>query len=99
MISGLATSSPGTTVHAAQAGTTVGSVDEIYVYGINPTGTDQDFTVEFGGTGATFELVVTVPAKSIVMLIPGLPLQNGLLAKVFAPASMLINGFVNRLTA
>ena len=97
-----ATSSAGTTIHTAVAGTTAGTYDEVWLWAYNSDTVDRALTIEYGGTTAPDDnIVVTVPFKSGLMLIvPGLVLQNGDVVKAFAAATnvVVIFGYVNAMT-
>ena len=84
----VATSSAGTTIHTAVSGTS--NLDEIWLYAMNTDSSDRKLTIEYGGTTSGWTLIC-----------PGLLLQNGLVVKAFAAAAnvVVINGFVNRITA
>lgn len=96
-----ATSTPGTTVHTAIAGTT--SRDEVWLYAQNndADGETRTLTIEFGGTGAGNLLVVPVPCKAgPVLVCPGFPLRNTLVIAAFADeaSDVVLYGYVNRVT-
>ena len=88
------------TIHTTGTG---GHMDEIWLYATNHSGSDVKLTTEFGGAGSTEHWSeVTIGAEAGgVLVVPGLLLQNGLLVKAFAAAAnvVMINGFVNRITA
>jgi len=94
-----ATSTPGTLIHTAVAGTS--SLDELHLYAVNSSASAVKLTVEFGGTTSPDDLIeFTVPAEDgLYLVIPGLPLQNGLAVRAFAGSGNVINivGFVNRI--
>ena len=96
-----ATSSAGTTIHTAIAGTS--DMDEIWLYACNTDSTDRKLTIEYGGTTSSDDLTeITITAEAgWVLVCPGLLLQNSLVVKAFAAAANVvnINGFVNRITA
>jgi len=96
-----ATATPGTTIHTAVTGTT--DLDEIYLWAFNSDTVDRTLTIEWGETTAPDgNIVMTIPAKSgYILVVPGLLLQNGLLVRAFASSAnvVIINGFVNRITA
>lgn len=97
-----ATSSPGTLIHTAQAGTADGSYDEVWLWVVNNTLAAVDFVLQFGGTGSADVTAFPVPAVSGPILIaPGLPLQNSLIVRAYASnaSALVIQGFVNKLTA
>jgi hypothetical protein len=95
------TATAGTTIHTAVAGTS--DLDEIWLYASNTDGTDRKLTIEYGGVATPDDLTeVTITAEAgWVLVCPGLLLQNGLIVKAFAAAAnvIMINGYVNRITA
>lgn len=97
-----ATSTPGTTIHTAVAGTTAGTYDEIWLYAMNSNSANVLLTIEFGGTTDPDDLIqVYVPFDSgLYLIIPGLILQNGTVVKAFAATTnvIVIGGFVNTIT-
>ena len=94
-----ATSTPGTTIHTAHAT----DLDEIWLYAVNSDSTARKLTIEFGGTSAPDDLIeLTIqPESGLVLVVPGLVLTNSLVVKAFAASAnlVLINGYVNRITA
>ena len=97
----VATSSAGTTIHTAVSGTS--NMDEVWLYACNTDTSDRKLTIEYGGTTSpddTIELTISAEA-GWVLVCPGLLLQNSLVVKAFAAAAnvVLVNGFVNRITA
>ena len=94
-----ATATAGTLIHTAHAT----DIDEIYLWAVNSDTTDHKLTIEFGGVASPDDLIeVTIPAESgLVLVIPGLTLTNSLVARAFAATAdvIMINGFVNRITA
>lgn len=97
-----ATSTAGTAIHTAVAGTTAGTFDEIWLWAYNSHSADLLLTIEFGGADAPDQnICVTIPAQSgLVPVVPGLILQNGATVKAFAASANLItiSGFVNEIT-
>ena len=97
----VATATAGTTIHTAVSGTS--DMDEVWLYACNTDSTDRKLTLEFGGTTSPDDLVeVTIGAEAgWVLVCPGMLLQNSLVVKAFAAAAnvVMINGFVNRITA
>lgn len=97
-----ATSTPGTTIHTAVAGTTAGTFDEVWLWAFNSHTSTIVLTVEFGGATAPDQnIVVTLAAKSgLIPIVPGLILQNGTTVKAFADTTnkITISGFVNAIT-
>jgi hypothetical protein len=97
-----ATSTAGTAIHTAVAGTTAGTFDEIWLWAFNSHTEDVVLTIEFGGADAPDQnIVVTIPYKAgLVPVIPGFILQNGATVKAFAATTnvITITGFVNAIT-
>jgi len=94
-----ATSSTGTTIHTAAAGTT--SIDEIHLWAVNNSTLDVLLTIEHGGTGAQNEIKFLIPAQvGLVELGGKLVLQNGLLIRAYAGTTNVLNisGYVNRIS-
>lgn len=101
-ISIAATSSPGTTLHTAQAGTTDGQYDEVWLWAANVSGSACDLVLQFGGTGSSDVITIPLPAESGLLLVcPGIPLQNSKIVRGYAEVAAAVNvvGYVNRLTA
>tara|TARA_A100000172_G_scaffold60505_1_gene39976 strand:+ start:702 stop:1064 length:363 start_codon:yes stop_codon:yes gene_type:complete len=91
------------TVHTAQSGTGDNNYDEVFVYANNSSTAAILVTIEFGGTTDPDDLIeVSVPAQQGLMLIvPGLVLQNSLVIKAWASVANQVSlfGFVNKVTA
>jgi hypothetical protein len=87
------------TVHTAVAGTTTGTFDEIWVYANNTSATASKLTLEWGtATAADGNIEVTIAGEAgLVLVIPGLILQNSMVVKAFADAAnvLLLTGYVN----
>lgn len=98
-----ATSTPGTTIHTAQSGTGENNYDEIWLWATNTDTVNRKLTIEFGGTTSPDDLIeVTIPAESgLVLVIPGLILQNSLVVKAFCASANVVNilGYVNKMSA
>jgi len=98
----VATTTAGTTVHTAVAGTTAGTFDEVWLYAYNGHTASVVLTIEYGGaTVPDQNIVVSVANKSgLLLVVPGLLLQNGLVIKAFAATANVItlSGFVNTIT-
>ena len=94
-----ATATPGTTIHTAVAGAS--SKDEIWLWAVNSDTVDRKLTIEYGGVASPDDLIeVTVPAESgLLLIVPGLVLQNSLVVKAFAASAnvVMVGGFVNRI--
>lgn len=96
-----ATSSPGTTIHTAVEGTT--DIEEIWLYAVNGDTTARKLTIEWGEITApdgNIELTIA-PESGLVLIVPGLLLQNGLNVKAFCSQAdtVMIHGYVHRITA
>ena len=96
-----ATATAGTLIHTAVAGTS--SLDEIWLYAVNSSASLVKLTLEWGeATAPDGNIEQNVPAESgLMLLVPGLVLQNGLTVKAFAGTGSVITiaGYVNRATA
>lgn len=96
------TSTPGTDIHTAVAGTTPGTFDEIWIYGQNNHTTSVLVTIEFGNADAPDSNIVMtlLPSTGLQLLMPGLILQNASTVKAFASVADVISlsGFVNSVT-
>jgi hypothetical protein len=95
-----ATATAGTTIHTAIAGTS--SIDEIWLYANNTSSSGVKLTLEWGeATAPDGNIEITIPAEGtgMVLIAPGIPLQNGLVVKAFAATANVINifGYVNRI--
>jgi len=95
------TATAGTTIHTAVAGTS--DVDEIWIYAVNSQASSVKLTLEWGeATAPEGNIEVAIPGESgLILITPGLLLQNSLVVKAFASVAnvILIHGFVNRITA
>ena len=96
-----ATSTTGTTIHQAVAG--ISDWDEVWIYAVNSDTSARKLTIEWGETAAPDgNIEITIPAESgLVLVVPGLVLQNGCTITAFAAAAnvVIIHGYVNRITA
>ena len=94
-----ATTTPGTTIHTAKAGTVADTFDEVWLWAYNGHSAAVVLTIEFGGAAVPDQnIVVSVPFKSgLLLVVPGLILQNSLVVKAFAATANVItlSGFVN----
>ncbi|MCL4712167.1 MAG: hypothetical protein KJZ73_13070 [Pseudorhodoplanes sp.] len=93
------TATAGTTIHTAHAS----DLDEIWLWAINTDSSDRKLTIEFGGTSAPDDLIeMTIPAEDgPYLIVPGFLLTNSSVVRAFAASAnvVLINGYVNRITA
>jgi len=95
-----ANSGAANTIHTAVAGTS--NIDKIWLYATNTSASAVKLTVEWGETDINGNIEVTLDGEAgLVLIAPGLPLQNGLLVKAFAGTAdvITIHGFVHRITA
>ena len=77
------------------------SMDEVWIYSVNSSGSDVKLTIEWGETSTEGNIEFTVPAESgLKCIVPGLLLQNSLIVKAFAGTGsvLIVHGFVNRIT-
>lgn len=98
-----ATSTLGTTVHTTLASTSI--MDEVWLYATNTDTVQVNLTIEYGGTGASNEIKVGIPAGSgLSILLAGLILtgngSTGSTISAYASTTNKINifGYVNRMT-
>lgn len=94
-----ATATTGTTIHTAIAGTA--DWDEVWMYAVNTSSSAVKLTLEYGTTtAADGNIEQTIQGESgLVLVVPGLILQNGLAVTAFAGTAdvILIFGYVNRI--
>jgi hypothetical protein len=95
-----ATATAGTVVHTAVAGTS--SLDEIWLYAHNTSASTVKLTLEYGGTTAPndhIEINIGADGTGMILVAPGILLQNGLVVRAFAGTANVINifGYVNRI--
>lgn len=95
------TATPGVLIHTAVAGTD--AFDEIWLWAVNLDGSARTITIEWGGVTDPDHLYskgYSIPANSgLILVVPGLLLQNSLVVRVFASVTNIINitGYVNRI--
>jgi len=96
-----ATATAGTTIHTAVSGTS--NLDEIWLYAVNSSASQVKLTIEWGeATAPDGNIEITLaPEDGYALIVPGILLQNSLVVKAFASTAnvILINGYVNRITA
>jgi len=94
------TATAGDTIHTAVSGAS--SLDEVWLWAVNSSAAAVKLTLEWGeATAPDGNIEVSIAAESGLMLIaPGLLLQNSLVVKAFASSAnvVMIHGFVNRIT-
>jgi len=92
-----ATSSPGTTIHTAVAGTS--SLDEIWIYCYNSDTVSRTLVLQWGGTTSPDDdITIDIPSKSgKFLVVDGGLLQNSLVLKAYCATTnvLIIHGFVN----
>lgn len=99
MIAVAATSSPGTLLHTAVAGSN--DIDEINLYAVNTSASDVTLTLEYGGTNASDSMKYTIPGLiGFVEITTKLLLNNGSVVRAYSGSASAINigGHVNRIT-
>jgi hypothetical protein len=95
-----ATATAGTLIHTAVAGTS--SEDEIWLYAHNTSGSAVKLTLEWGGVTAPddhIEINIGAEGTGLILVAPGILLQNGLVVRAFASTANVINifGYVSRI--
>jgi len=97
----VAIATAGTLLHTAVSG--MADIDEVWLYCVNTDTVTRKLTIEFGGTTDPDDLIeIGIPAEAgLVLVCPGLVLQNSLIIGAFADAAnvLCISGYVNRITA
>jgi hypothetical protein len=95
-----ATSSAGTTIHAATSSTT--DCDVITLYAYNSSASAVNLTIQWGGTTSVDDdIKLSIPATSgLTLIAPDLVLRNSLEIKAYAGTTnvVTIHGFANRVT-
>jgi hypothetical protein len=87
----------GTIIHTAITGT--GVHDEVYMWGVNTATDSRTITITFGGTATADKIPYVIPAQDgLHQLMPGIPINNALVIRMFATTSEEVNvvGYVNR---
>jgi len=96
-----ATATAGTTIHTAASGTS--TIDEIWLYAHNTSSAVVKLTLEWGEATApdgNIEINIGAEGTGMVLVAPGIPLQNSLIVRAFAGTANVINifGYVNRIS-
>ena len=91
------------TVHTAYTTvTTAGLCDEVWLYANNTSASNVKLTIEWGtATAADGNIELTITAEAgLVLVIPGLILQNTKVIKAFAATAdvILLTGYVNQIS-
>jgi hypothetical protein len=97
----VATATAGTTIHTAVSGTA--SLDEIWLYAHNSSASTVKLTLEWGEATApdgNIEINIGAEGTGLVLVAPGLLLQNSLVVKAFAGTANVVTltGYVNRIS-
>lgn len=97
----VATATAGTLIHTAVAGTS--SLDEIWLYAHNTSASAVKLTLEWGGVASPddhIEITVGADGTGLILIAPGILLQNGLVVRAFAGTANVLNifGYVNRIS-
>jgi hypothetical protein len=97
----VATATAGTTIHTAVSGTS--SLDEIWLYAHNSSAATVKLTLEWGEATApdgNIEINIGAEGTGLVLVAPGLLLQNSLVVKAFAATANVVTltGYVNRIS-
>jgi hypothetical protein len=95
------TATAGTTIHTAVSGTS--SLDEVWLYAHNSSNAVVKLTLEWGEASAPdghIEINIGAEGTGLVLIAPGLLLQNSLVIKAFAGTAnvVTITGYVNRIS-
>jgi len=95
-----ATATAGTLIHTAIAGTS--SEDEIWLYAHNTSASIVKLTLEWGGVASPddhIEITIGAEGTGLILIAPGILLQNSLVVRAFAATANVINifGYVNRI--
>lgn len=91
------TATPGNLIHTAIAGTA--SEDNLWLYAASKHTAAVEITVEYGGVTTADQIIVSIPPKEgLILVIPGLPLNGGVVVRVFAAIANVISvvGMVHR---
>ncbi|MCX7124120.1 MAG: hypothetical protein NTV32_10765 [Gammaproteobacteria bacterium] len=95
-----ATATAGTTIHTAVSGSS--SLDEIWLYAHNSSSLTVKLTLEWGEATApngNIEINIGAEGTGLVLVAPGILLQNSLVVKAFAATANVVTltGYVNRI--
>jgi len=96
----VATATAGTTIHTAVSGTA--SFDEVWLYAHNSSAATVKLTLEWGEATApdgNIEINIGAEGTGLVLVSPGILLQNSLVIKAFAGTANVVTltGYVNRI--
>jgi len=95
------TATAGTTIHTAVSGTA--SFDEVWLYAHNSSAATVKLTLEWGEATApdgNIEINIGAEGTGLVLVSPGILLQNSLVIKAFAATANVVTltGYVNRIS-
>lgn len=95
-----ATATAGTLIHTAVTGTS--SFDEVWLYAHNTSASAVKLTLEWGEATApdgNIEINIGAEGTGLILIAPGILLQNDLVIRAFAGTANVINifGYVNRI--
>jgi len=95
-----ATATAGTLIHTAVSGTS--SLDEVWLYAHNTSSAAVKLTLEWGGVAAPddhIEINIGAEGTGLILVAPGILLQNSLVVRAFAATANVLNifGYVNRI--
>lgn len=96
------TATTGTTIHTCGTASTTTDFDEIWIYAVNTSVTTVKLTIEFGNASTDDNIEASIYGESgLVLVIPGLILQNSLVVKAFAGTAnvIILHGYVNEYRA
>lgn len=96
----VATATLGTTIHTAVSGTS--SLDEVWLYAHNSSSAAVKLTLQWGEATApngNIEINIGAEGTGLVLVAPGILLQNSLVITAFAATASVITltGYVNRI--
>jgi hypothetical protein len=94
------TATAGTLIHTAVTGTS--SLDEVWLYAHNTSSTGVKLTLEWGEATAPdghIEITIGAEGTGLILVAPGILLQNSLVIRAFASTANVLNifGYVNRI--
>ena len=91
------TATAGTLIHTATAETD--NIDEVWVWACNTNTSTVVLTIEFSSAAVDDNIKVSINPNETVLVIPGIPLRNGLTVKGFATVANKVNcfGFINKI--
>ena len=97
----VATATAGTTIHTAVSGSA--SLDEVWLYAHNSSASTVKLTLEWGEATApdgNIEINIGAEGAGLVLVAPGILLQNSLIIKAFAGTANVVTltGYVNRIS-